>query len=185
MAQLEKNEILDIYLHEYDKVKDEQTQRIGFRDNMIYVNLVTIGAVASFGLTNPDRLYVFLLVPWICMVLGWTYLVNDQKISALGQYIRLDLEERLRPLAGAQEGELFGWEVTHRSDERRMERKVFKLIIDLIAFCLIGFAAVGLFVFQTPNRATFWSGVCIVEVILLVVLAYQIVVYADLKKGRK
>ena len=31
----EQKEILEIYLQEYNKLKDEQAQRIGFRDNLL------------------------------------------------------------------------------------------------------------------------------------------------------
>ncbi len=34
---------LSIYLEEYSKLKDEQISRIGFRDNLIYVNLTAVG----------------------------------------------------------------------------------------------------------------------------------------------
>jgi hypothetical protein len=187
MAESQNKENLDIYLHEYDKVKDEQIQRIGFRDNMIYVNLVVVGGVASYGISNADKQYVFLLIPWICIVLGWTYLINDEKISALGRYIRLTLEERIRPMTGAPVGELFGWEVAHRSDKHRMQRKIFQLIVDLLTFCAIGLVAVGYFLyilFQLPNPSPFWIGVSILEIIFLIVLGYQIGMYADLRRGR-
>lgn len=77
-----------VHLQEYEKLKDEQTARIGFRDNLIYVALGVFGGLASFALTDASHMYALLIVPWVCAVLGWTYLVNDEKISAIGAYIR-------------------------------------------------------------------------------------------------
>ena len=77
---IDKEQLLQIYLQEYDKLKDEQTQRIGFRDALIYTTLGAFGALLSFVVTNSLNYYSLLIVPWICVILGWTYLVNDDKI---------------------------------------------------------------------------------------------------------
>ncbi len=134
----EQKEILEIYLQEYDKLKNEQTERIGFRDNLIYVTLVVFGGILAFALGEQVNPYALLVLPWATLVLGWTYLVNDQKISAIGKYIRIKLVNKVNVLtakAGADIEEIesiFGWEIEHRSDKRRKRRKIEQLIIDEI-----------------------------------------------------
>jgi hypothetical protein len=103
-----EDSVLNAYYHEYDKLKDEQIQRIGFRDNMIYVNLIAVGAVAAFAVSDVAYLHVLFVIPWVCFVLGWTYLVNDEKISAIGRYVRLELVEKVRTKLAISEGE-FKW----------------------------------------------------------------------------
>ncbi len=49
----DKNPMLDVFLREYDKVKGEQKARIAFRDNLVYVTLVSYGAFARDG--SGDR----------------------------------------------------------------------------------------------------------------------------------
>ena len=117
----DKNLILDIVLAEYDKLKSEQAARIGFRDNLLYVTLGVLGAVVSFAVADKTNSYAFLVIPWVCIILGWTYLVNDQKISALGQYIRYNLVNRVKEQMGDNTNleSIFGWEIAHRSDPRR------------------------------------------------------------------
>jgi addiction module antidote-like protein len=39
---------------EYDRLKSEQIQRIGFRDNLLFVHLAATGAIASWALTNVN-----------------------------------------------------------------------------------------------------------------------------------
>lgn len=75
-----KSQLLDIHLREFDKLKSEQIARIGFRDNLIYVTIVAVGGILSFALTSLANYNALLLVPWATLILGWTYLVNDEKI---------------------------------------------------------------------------------------------------------
>ena len=80
---MNEDPMLKVWLMEYDKLKVEQIQRIGFRDNLLYTTLGIFGAVVSFAMSNPANTYALLVVPWVCLVLGWTYVVNDEKISAI------------------------------------------------------------------------------------------------------
>ncbi|MGW7409155.1 hypothetical protein ACWGI9_36615 [Streptomyces sp. NPDC054833] len=169
-----------LLLIEYQTVKDEQKTRIGFRDNLLYVTLTVVAAViaASAQAGQPAML---LALPPVCVVLGWTYLVNDQKISAIGRYVREDLGPRLARLARTEEAgeveEVFVWERAHRGDRRRRSRKAVQCVIDLLAFCLVPLA--GLTVYWTGGQG---SGgllvVSVVEALAVVGLGAQVVSYA-------
>ena len=187
----EQRQMLDVYIQEYGKLKDEQTQRIGFRDNLLYVTLALFGTVLVFALGEKGNPYALLVLPWGSLVLGWTYLVNDQKISAIGQYIRYTLVEKVSNLAcraGADIDEIesiFGWEIAHRSDEHRKRRKIEQLIVDEIAFVLSGIVALG--AFWHLESHIHWSAQILggIELVLLVILGVEILIYADLAKGFK
>lgn len=176
--------LLTIYLHEYQKLKDEQIQRIGFRDNIIYTNLIAVGGVGAFAVTSVGNLQALFIIPWVCMVLGWTYLVNDEKISSIGRYLRLKLDERIRTYLNNSDPNLLGWEIAHRDDDRRLERKYLQLFIDELTFCVSGLAAVVTYWLSTPVTSTVWIFVTAIDVILLFLLGFQIAKYADLKRGR-
>ena len=45
---------------EYTKLKEEQLSRIGYRDNIVYLSIVAIGAVCSFAITDKSRYPAFL-----------------------------------------------------------------------------------------------------------------------------
>jgi Ca2+/Na+ antiporter len=186
----EQQEMLNVYLQEYDKLKNEQTQRIGFRDNLLYVTLSVFGGVLAFALDDKVNPYALLVLPWVSLVLGWTYLANDEKISAIGRYIRYTLVEKVSNLAcraGADIGEIesiFGWEIAHRSDSRRKRRKIEQLIMDEIAFVVSGIVALIAFSYMVRQvewvvQILYWS-----ELILLLILGWEIFVYADLAKRR-
>ena len=180
----DQQQMLEVYLKEYEKLKSEQTQRIGFRDNLLYVTLGLFATVISLAVANKAY-YALLVIPWVCLVLGWTYLVNDEKITAIGRYIRLTLVEKIKENTGNTDIEsIFGWEIAHRSDNRRKRRKIEQLIIDLITFVLSGTVALLAFwlLVSKPPLAVNLLGW--IELVLLLILGVEIVIYADLAKGR-
>ncbi len=177
--------MLEVYLQEYEKLKDEQAQRIGFRDNLLYFTLGIFGAVISFAVSNKANYYALLVIPWVCLILGWTYLVNDEKITSIGRYIRLNLVEKIKEQTGNTDIEsIFGWEIAHRNDHRRRRRKIEQLIIDQITFVFSGITALIAFWFLAPQPHWTTQVLCWIELVLLIGLGIEIVIYADLAKGR-
>ena len=69
---------------EYQQIKDEQRSRIGFRDNLLYATLASIATVV-IAAAQAGRAALVLMLPAACLVLGWTYLVNDEKVWAIGR----------------------------------------------------------------------------------------------------
>jgi hypothetical protein len=177
------NPLLDIHLREYDKIKVEQTARIAFRDNLVYVTLVSYGAVIAFA--AKDNHAALLVLPWVSIILGWGYLVNDEKVSSIGRYVRLDLSMRIASLVGhAKAEELFGWEIAHRSDFRRRRRKLEQLAVDEIIFVFSGLVALVAYLFLAADAHWTLRAVVGFEFVLLVALGVEIALYADLKSGR-
>jgi hypothetical protein len=127
-----------LLLAEYQSVKDEQKARIGFRDNLLYVTLAVVAAVIAAA-AQAKQTSMLLAMPPVCVVLGWTYLVNDEKISAIGRYVRVELGPRLAELTGTDA--VFRWETFHRGDAGRVSRKVVQCAVDLLAFCVVPLAA--------------------------------------------
>jgi hypothetical protein len=182
---MSEDPILKVWLTEYDKLKVEQTQRIGFRDNLLYVTLGLFGVIIPTAIANPTNYHALLVIPWVCLILGWTYLINDEKISAIGRYIRLTLIEKIKEKTGHPDLEsLFGWEIAHRSDPRRSRRKIEQLIIDELTFVVSGLIALITFFLLVPNATIAIYILGGFEALLLLVLGWEIIVYADLAKGR-
>ncbi len=174
----------DVHLSEYWKLKDEQTKRIEFRDQLIHVHLALVGAATGWGLTHSDP-RVFLIVPWICVIMGWSYLVNDDHISALGTYIRLELRPRLKEAVGLTDRDLLGWEIAHRSDDRRLQRKVIQYLVDLLTFVFSGLIALAIFVCEyTPLTWTLWVLVG-AEIVLMLAIAVLFLRYSDFGRDKE
>jgi hypothetical protein len=185
---------LDVYLQEHSQLKQEQSQRIGFRDNLIYATLGAYAAILGFALgkdsANP---YALLILPWVSLILGWTYLVNDHKISEIGRYIRYQLIDKMADALAdgpTPPPPILEWETAHRSDLRRERRKLEQLLIDQVAFVGSGLVALGSFLVwdvSQPLHGSLASAVQLlvgVEAVLLLGLGVEIFLYADLTKGR-
>jgi hypothetical protein len=173
---------IDILLEGYKAAKSEQQARIGFRDNLLYVTLAATGAITGFTFSKDGVNVALLAIPWVVLILGWTYVVNDEKISAIGGYIRHDLEPLLQKLTNCDES-LFGWEVVHRSDTYRSERKFVQLGIDLLTFAGSGLGAIAFYLVREPKVPTAAYWICGIEAATMLLLSFEIATYADLKRG--
>ncbi len=153
--------LLDIYKAEYEKLKSEQLQRITFRDVQIpfsiFLGIAPILSVA-FAKDNPFGYHLLLVIPLICVSLGWAYVANDEKISTIGDYVREELKSRfciaLKQLESRGEldnvleefeGTIFGWENFHKEDEYKAERKVTQFLVNLLTFVFSGLLALTIF----------------------------------------
>jgi hypothetical protein len=185
---------LELLLKEYETVKAEQLDRIGFRDNLLYVTLTLFGGILAYTFSKDNQgndlaAFSLLILPWVSLIMGWTYLVNDQKITALGRYVRYTLTNQLAKQLGIAENsaeieQIFGWEIAHRDDERRNRRKIQQLIIDEITFVLSSIGALIGFQVMVAAPHILLHLVCGFEFILLLALGVEIIIYADLAKGR-
>ncbi|MFF4827532.1 hypothetical protein ACFY20_31920 [Streptomyces sp. NPDC001312] len=172
-------DIGQLLLAEYEQVKQQQGARIiGFRDNLIYATLGVMAAVIGSTLARGGHLEMLLLLPSLSVALGWTYLVNDEKISAVGRYIRDDLSPRLKELTSVQT-DVFGWESAHRRDARRRSRKRFQLAVDLMTFCGAPLVALAVYWLLGPTPWPLMV-ISLAETIMVIGLAVQVVRYAEL-----
>jgi hypothetical protein len=148
-------------LAEYDKIKDEQTARIGWRDNLLYVTLVAVGTLLAFAHSGA----YLLLVPAATAILGWNYLANDVMISAIGRYFR---DHPVLHMA---------WESDHAGDTRRKQRKAIQLAVDIATFC--GPAAIALIAFWvTPGQPPLLIAGSVIEALATAGLAWQFTIHA-------
>jgi hypothetical protein len=166
---------------EYEQLKVEQTQRISTRDNLMYASLAAVAGVFAVAY-QAQSIDLILLLPPGCVILGWTYLANDEKISAIGRYIRLDLGPRLSQLVDSPQP-IFGWEHAHRSDRRRRSRKICQLGVDLLTFCAPGLIAIGARLMSAGSSIT-TAVIAAIEMTLVLILGTQITVNADLTRDR-
>lgn len=173
---------IKFFLIEYDKLKDEQHKRIEFRDHMIYLTLGAIGAVFSFSLEKPEFNSVLLILPFICIVLGWTYLSNDEKISSIGKYIRDVLLPKIDGVSSDHIKSLNNnWDSYVRKDKRRKGRKQFQLLIDLSIYCFSAIISIIAFFIFHSEISFFHYFIIGAEIVLIIYLAVQFIRYSDIK----
>ncbi|MFB8202104.1 hypothetical protein [Kitasatospora purpeofusca] len=159
-----------ILLAEYDRLKEEQRTRIGFRDNLLYFTLAAATAVLAIAVQS-EQPRLLLSVPAICLILGWTYFVNDEKISAIGCYVRDQLGPHLGELASAH-GTVFGWEVYHRSVAGRTVRKRLQTAVDLFTYLVLPMVCTTAF-WCSPTVQPLLVCTSLVQTLALAVLGWQ------------
>lgn len=153
-------------LAEYKQIKTEQAGRIATRDNLLYVTLAGSGAI--FAAAHGGTPAYLLAVPVLAFILGWTFVVNDAMISAIGTYFRS------HPVLGPD----LGWERDRPADARRRSRKWMQLARDLTAFPLLGYAALIAY-WTSPGPSPLLLLASAIEAAALGVLAWQIVLYTE------
>jgi hypothetical protein len=183
MAKSKNEYLMEIYLIEYEKLKQEQIQRISIRDNLIYANLIAITGVVSVVVSDIARIPVLLVLPIVCITLGWTYLTNDAKISASGRYIRTIFSDKVRKLIQSDDPALFGWEIATRLDKRRRGRKIIQFFVDEFVFIIPGIIAILIFWQSTSATLLLLKWIAGIEALFLFTLGLQILSYAEFKKG--
>ncbi|MBE9497963.1 hypothetical protein IHE61_01610 [Streptomyces sp. GKU 257-1] len=167
-----------LLLAEYDRIKEEQkkTRIIGFRDNLLYFTLAASTAVLAITVQSRQA-QLLLTVPVISLVLGWTYLVNDEKISAIGSYVRDRLGPRLAELSGAHDV-VFGWETYHRDVASRATRKRLQSTVDLFTYLALPVICMTVFWCSTAVRPLLVI-ISIAQALALAVLGWQFLRYAE------
>lgn len=175
---------------EYEAVKKEQRARIGFRDNLLYATIACYTAL--FGFASMDKALSLLFVPFVGVVLGWTYLVNDEKISRIGRYVRLVLAARIlrtHSNASPQDAEeesakkVFSWELYHRNDFWRTPRKIGQCVVDLVTFVVPGLVSLAIVWLELPPRSLWVNLGMLIELALLLALGTTIVWLADFRRS--
>jgi len=171
------SEAMSVLKEEYSALKREQANRIGVRDNLLYFTLGSVATVATVAAVAKAPA-ALLLMPLAAVVLGWTYLANDHMITAIGRYLREELGDRLSSTLHVDDV-LLAWEQNHTGDNRRRQRKLIQLGVDLTAFTVPSLVAV--IVFWAMGPGSVWLVLLsLVELAAVGVLAWQMVVYAEL-----
>jgi hypothetical protein len=124
---------------------------------------------------------LLLLVAPVCVVLGWTYFVNDNRITAIGRYIETVIVAAVAARTRSQMPVL-AWEQQHRSGRGRRSRKVWQATVDLLTFVVSMFAALAVVALASPPSPELAAAVG-VEALVGVLLAYQIVAQAVRESG--
>lgn len=171
--------VSQILLSEYEALKAEQSARIAARDNLMYATLAALAATTTAIVSTAGRRELVLLLPPVCIVLGWTYLVNDEKISAIGRYLRTRLRPGLAAAAGADSAEVLGWETAHREEHRRGTGKHLQLAVDLLMFVVPALIAVTVYWVARPAPTALLVASA-AELAAVAVLAVRITLAADL-----
>jgi hypothetical protein len=175
-AAVDREAELAVLLAEYGALKDEQAKRIDRREYLVYATLAALAAGSAGATKVPAAL---LLLSAAAVVLGWTHLVTDQKISAVGQYLRDELSPQLSARVGAP---VLGWEHTHRSDPRRRQRKRLQLGFDVATFAGPALVSLGVYLTCTRPPVAGWIAAVLLTGAAVVLISQQLTYAGALRR---
>ncbi len=149
----------------------------------MYAAPAALAATLALVIQPTGRPYLLLLLPLVCVVLGWTYFVNDQKISAIGTYLGRHLAPSLAASIHRAD-QVLTWESVHRCDPLRRLDKSMQLAVDLLIFAVPALLSVVLYWTADGVRADLLV-VSITEALVTVGFAGRVIAAADLlARGR-
>jgi len=144
--------LADVAALEYGQLKEEQRARIATRDNLVYTSLTAQAVLAGTTLTS-GRPEMLLLIPLVCVVLGWTRTVNDLKVTHIRRYIDDVLRPPLQAWA-ASPHPVLEWESAHRAGRQYRLQKAGQVLVDLLLYCVPSVAAPVIAVRLSDSDAT-------------------------------
>ena len=163
---------------EYAALKTEQLERIKQRDTFLNLAIVAVGLAAGFSSQADVPSIAWLSIPWVSMILGWAYLSNDDKVSAIGWYLR---ETEIK----AERVETPTWETSAKGYLPPTLRTIADAMVFLIAFVFPTPAAIAIYTL-TDTGIDHWPwgirALVFVQVLLISCLA---TLYALSLWGRK
>ena len=168
----------DYLLLEYSKLKDEQTKRIGFRDQMIYLTLAAIGGIYSFALQNSNFDIALLVLPFLLTILAWVYIANDNKISLIGEYLRVILLPKIQKCYET-DGINESWEYFVRNIGYRKKRKITQFVFDTLLFVLSGAFSICYYLFLHSHLEFYYYVIAVIEFSGLAFILIQFYINAD------
>lgn len=164
------------WLLEYEKLKDEQAGRIRQRDGFINLNIVALALVASYAGADARQSIAWLAIPWISSAFGWAYLANDDKITAIGRYLRRTIE-----ISAASTD---SWEHSNKRSTRWAKQQRFgQLIMDLVMFVLPTLLSIAAYASRGPENGQWGAAIVVLvvmELLLSMGVAFFIVAHSPL-----
>lgn len=129
---------------EYDSLRFEQIERIKSRDTFVNFNIVSMAVLLAAAFGDADRPLLLVLIPFVNLAFGWTFIINDNKIAAIAAY----LEER---------GRTSDWERFRRGLRGSwIQWPAMSLLVQVGVFVVPSWLSIAAFVYATV-KADAWT----------------------------
>jgi hypothetical protein len=173
----------DILLLEYEKVKDEQRERISIRERLFYTALLVVGAIFSALLTMSGIDVGYLALTPVLFIISNSYYYNDEIVTQMNNYVQESLRPRLAAATGLKPDDLFQWE-NYTRGSKRVRRRLYQFVANLALYPGASAASLMFFVSRRAELSEAERlGVLICSLITALMLV-QVLYYADLFSRR-
>jgi hypothetical protein len=134
-------------------LKAEQLERIKQRDSFLNLNIVAVGVVTAIAVQGQRQAGAWLVIPWITVILGWAYLANDDKVTAIARHLADSLDPR--SAAGS-------WETGAKGLLPPPVRRLADSVVFLFSFIIPTPVAVAMYVTGRSGMRTWFPQVVVI-----------------------
>ena len=164
---------------EYAALKMEQLERIKQPDNFLNLNVAALAVATAIATQGAENGLIWLAVPWIALILGWAYLSNDDKVSAIATHLRSTSDPN---------NAIGEWESSEKGFIPRGLRRVAESSVFMVSFIFPCPVALALFLAgRAPTSRAASLGLTVISLIELLTalgLAALYVAHSALGAGR-
>ena len=156
-------------MNDFSELKAEQIERIKQRDSFVNLSIVSTGIMISAAFAGDVvRSQIMLALPWVSMAFGWSFVLNDVKISRFSNFFKT---------SSSSEGPQDGWEIWRRNRKRTwLENPLTGAMVQFLIFICPGLVSLLVYFVVRPDRKIEnWEIIsCSAGVLLLVLLGCAI-----------
>lgn len=168
-------------MSDFPSLKAEQIERIKMRDSFVNLSIVSIGIMISAAFASAvPRVEILLAIPWVAMAFGWSFVLNDVKISRLASYFASN--------QGPSNSSNSGWEVWRRSYQRSwLESPIIGALVQLLIFVCPGLVSIVVyFCARKDDSVRLWEvSVGAAGVLMLILLSFAVFSTAQIRVGKQ
>jgi len=192
---------IDHNLVEFEKLKDEQINRIRFRDGLFYFTMATIGGALTLACSEHNHYTpeVLLAVPFALFIAGVAQISCERRVDDIGIYIRDVLS-----IAVAEDERLgcsgvFEWEQYLRVAPLSLIRKLLRIVANTLLYVGSGYFLLLFYSVLKPLPAAaqkavpgvlsweglaFWTDAYLLALLLALIILFSAVKWKRPSKGK-
>ncbi|ODS32828.1 MAG: hypothetical protein SCARUB_02034 [Candidatus Scalindua rubra] len=115
MLEKQSDSILNVYLKEYDAIRNEINLRLKEKDTIVRYTILLVSAIILGIWKTQDNfnhtflmLVLLLIIPFISILLTFVHNWHDEMIIVLGSYIEKEIKPKINSFF--EKTDLLGWE---------------------------------------------------------------------------
>lgn len=172
----------DVFVAEFQKLKDEQISRIAHRDRLFHLTLILLGGGLAIAYQNRGgAMLLLLLLPAVSYIAGMSHLACNRRISAIGTFLQSVLGPKIAQTEKLQENEVFLWEAFVRNDPHRPGHIWSEEFTFFLLYVASGAGSIGLYIASVidgssprPLSPMEVAG-CLFDAVLMLILFIQMI----------
>lgn len=183
---IEKSELLNVYLKEYEAIRGEILLRLKEKNTIVRYMILLISAIIA-GLwkvqSNVDQTFFMIvllfIIPIISTLLSFIHNWHDGMIAALGSYVQNEIRPKINSIF--DKTDLFRWDEFLLGFRKTFGWKTNAIIMRLIFIAPIPVSVIGYFMITTRPQAKWIEMTLIFIDLLCLILIIANFIIIDIK----